>query len=796
MYRVGIVINENEVSHSKYADTFGALKLSIDKCNQNGNKGNSYHFIVFDKFNIHDLFNSSEINIKTLDGIFVATNAMSFNQKIHNVFCENKQSVERFLNRNKGIFISSQKKLSNKSLSNKNYSSIGFLPEKFDYYTFYRPEKYSSEGYIRISEQNKILMYPYKITSEIIKNHCENNQFIVHKYRSLIIPKHHNAYATLLCDDISVPISHKELGYINSDRKVLLSSRFNMRIVISTMAVDWANHEELLCNILTFITEDRPRTFFVRKKHSQPKNTIIDSYILRANIANIPYRVISENEINICTKTSGNAFIFSPNWLSEEIETIYSSLIIKQTEYFSLHHICEINNASNKNYKLTKYRNFSSIDLMKDAVVQNLLSCFLSNSWNRSVWTYSYILRIIEFFEFDIHVIVKKVFQELSLHFTKKDHTTGKVALIGNYDNVFNATCKLLEILNYFKINYFKTISDDSPYDIENVINLAETWMFMKIESESVFDQDICYVLLYLFKSNKYDVLDRDKKFKLTQLFSQLLTRIIEELMSMRIESRSSIDLCRVYQTLCMSTKHNIFPKEKTNTYLNKIETILNERQDVYGNWKNISETAEIAVMLLETYNIRSNIDLSMEIANTLITKGIRNLYSQYNQQTSMWSNDINSTAKAMYAIGIYDNIFNYAINDFFSELKNHQNMKVELTEDTNIYKVGEFYQTIDTLEQKNEELNKKIITDENSISSLKKKLSNTKYISFALFAVIISLLFIVILIIAILYINHNEIFLMIVGDWKSHFIEGFIGFAISAILTALIIKFKKILNE
>ncbi len=69
MYRIGIIVNENEVAHSKYADTLKTFSDAVDSCNQNGKKGNSYYFIAFDKFNIQSLFDEGANNIKSFDGM-------------------------------------------------------------------------------------------------------------------------------------------------------------------------------------------------------------------------------------------------------------------------------------------------------------------------------------------------------------------------------------------------------------------------------------------------------------------------------------------------------------------------------------------------------------------------------------------------------------------------------------------------------------------------------------------------------------------------------------------------------
>lgn len=796
MYRVAIIINENEVSHSKYADTLSTLNSALDECNENGKKGNSYHFTILDKFNIHTLFETGENNIKTFDGIFIATNAMSINERIYNVFCENKQSVEEFINDNKGVFISSQKKLSNGSLSKAEYKSTGFLPEIFDYYLFDRPEKYSSDGVVSISTRNKILLYPYKINNEIIKTHCENNQFIVHTYRSLIIPKHSNSYDTLLCDNTSAPISHTKLGYINSERKVLLSCRYNKRIVISTMALDWANHREILCNILTFITQDIPRTIFVKKESERNISTIIDSYIIRANIANLPYRVISENEIDDYTKISGNTLIFSPNWTTEEIEKIYAELLIKQNIYFSIYHICRTYNSSSNSHKLSKYCNFSSIDTMKDVVIQNLLSNYLTTSWNKSVWTYSYILKLIEFFDFDIQFVAKRIYQELTNHFTKKDEETDKLELTGSYDNVFNATCKMLEILNYFQDKYEYVICEDSPYKIGSVIKSADSWILAKIEVGAVFDQDICYCLLYFLKNNRYDSLNNETKAQLMQLLTQLLVTVTEEILSLRIKNRSSVDLCRIYQTLCFLTIYKTFKLEKTATYLEEMESILKERQDIYGNWKNITETAEITAMLLEVYELRSKINISMDTINILIPKGIEMLHSQFNSKANMWSNDLSATAKAMYAIGLYDKNFNFAINDFFWDLKNNQETRIDVIDETKIDRIGNFYKTIDGLEKERDLLSKQIIADEKSILVEKNKSSKARTLSLFLLAALLISLAMFTLLYWILLASYPDTLRAILKDWSTHLIAGFFGFLITVIGMFIYSIFSKKINQ
>lgn len=96
MYKVGIVVNENEVAHSKFADTLKTISDAVDSCNQNGKRGNSYFFTAFDKFNIQSLFEDGPNSIKTFDGIIIATNAMD-TERIFNTFLHHKKKLKNLL---------------------------------------------------------------------------------------------------------------------------------------------------------------------------------------------------------------------------------------------------------------------------------------------------------------------------------------------------------------------------------------------------------------------------------------------------------------------------------------------------------------------------------------------------------------------------------------------------------------------------------------------------------------------------------------------------------------------------
>ncbi|MEK6289275.1 MAG: hypothetical protein AABO57_26485 [Acidobacteriota bacterium] len=61
------------------------------------------------------------------------------------------------------------------------------------------------------------------------------------------------------------------------------------RLVVTSMALDWAGHEELLENILVYITEGTSQIAVLRRRGSN-SDKAIDAYVVRARVAKTPVR--------------------------------------------------------------------------------------------------------------------------------------------------------------------------------------------------------------------------------------------------------------------------------------------------------------------------------------------------------------------------------------------------------------------------------------------------------------------------------------------------------------------------
>jgi hypothetical protein len=345
----------------------------------------------------------------------------------------------------------------------------------------------------------------------------------------------------------------------------------------------------------------------------------------------------------------------------------------------------------------------------------------------------------------------------------------------------------MLEILCYFRDEYSEEIRHSLLFRIEEVIGQADNMILSRIEKDAVYGQDICYAWIYMIRCDKYESLSEIVKKKLKEMLDRLLATISEEILSMRIDGRSSVDLCRLHLTLCTLAKYGIIPPPRVVTYVKQIESVLSERQDTYGNWRNVSETAEISAMLLDSHEDRMAIPVSMESMDNMISKGIESLDSQFNPASNLWGEDIAATAKAMYAMTKYDMIFDFTINDFFAKWRSSPNFIMSLSDEVNYDKIGDFYNKIQGLERDNTTLQREC----GLIRAGQRRLGRRLGIIGLALTITVAILFVTGYTTIELYINHKTIFDTITGNrWQL-----VIGAIISSLLSAIFVAAARIIR-
>jgi len=627
MYRVAIIQNESETIRSGYANVIGKLSQIPLLA--------SYSMELFNVVNIDRLFKSGDNNIQHYDSIVITTNATS-DKYILDKLRSHKDDIEAFLLRGKGIFIASQKKLSTSCINDSgDKGRTTFLPDIYDFFTIQRPkeEKDSGEGNISFNSTTSVLLnYPNKVSCEETICHCKNNEFKRHFYRSYIVPLTKGVYESVLIDD----------SYENVPNRCLLATNLvpqnGERIVISTIALDWEFHVNLLTNIIVYITEGQPKVAFVGLPHNKVND--YDYLLSSAKLSKIAYKAYdSIKTIDSTLLGIHNTYIFSPNYTKPEIEefitTVNSRVGYNIKQYIRIYYFEHIGNS----LALVQYSNFSSIDILIDNAILWLTSKFDGRMWNNSFWASYDILIMMNETGVSPEPYIVNILDDIKKHYTDN-----------NYDGVVGATCGLLEILLIWQEKYPHVLAGASIVhsDIQQTIN----WLLSKFPSQSNYDKQTIISTLHKYNSlilklglsvNIPD--ENDLKQQLDNTSINDFSKITE------------LDICRLIEW------HII---QNNTDGINNCLIQLKNRQNVGGKWVNIRRTATILVSLLS--NIKS---LSYnDILDDMIYNGILFLRSSYNWKFSNWDNDIQATAKALHAIGLYNSIYKYSTQDFFKTLE------------------------------------------------------------------------------------------------------------------------------
>ena len=477
MYRVAIIQNESEMLRSGYTNV--APKLNSIK------RLSRYSFELFSVVNISKLFLEGDSQLKHFDSLIITTNTTS-DKTVLTVLQENKDSITNFLASGKGIFIASQKKLSTSCFDhNKDLGKTMFLPELYEFFTVERPKAEKDSGIGNISgydkEEHILLHYPTKVTAETTTHYCENNEFKRHFYRSHIIPKSKGSYLPIFVDTSYEDVKSRNLLMVN------LVPQNGERIVISTIAIDWEFHENLLTNIITYVTEGLPKVAFI--DNASVTHGDFDFLLTSAKLSKIPHEIYNHtSEIRKELFGIHNTYIFSPDWNEKDVGEFLKSIellhdtSVKKRSYVRVYYFKKIENI----LTMTQYSNFSTIDLIIDSSVLWVNSKFTGGMWNSSFWvTYDILIMLYEI-GVDVRTYITPILKDIKKHYTEY-----------SYDGVTGATCGLIELMLLLDTRYHDELLKEG-YNAADFIGMLN-WIVDKYESQSTYDKQTVILTL-----NKY----------------------------------------------------------------------------------------------------------------------------------------------------------------------------------------------------------------------------------------------------------------------------------------------------
>lgn len=676
MYRIAVVQNGVEVQHSGYVDAIPMYKRFAPIGREKA------EFTRFSGVNIRDLFNSGEKYIMDFDALILGTNATS-DDDVYNVLLEeqSRKLLSTFIESGKGLLICSQKKYQSKPNDNANtafkidldaknedfmrilddtgkgelYYSISevhssyvskqrisnILPSHYEYIVDERPSGESSrDGHLSLVEEDRttlnqrcIFSLPHKITEETLKRHCNTNSFQQHYYRDIIIPVYNSAYQSVIVDTSG-----------DYERNLLMVAvpQKRERIVISTMALDWAGHEELLENIINYLTRGIPHTAFVHKNdysNSEMKILTLDAEL--SKVGNMEYCSIEDYLVNVSWHS---LVVFSPDFSESEVSGVWQS--IKQKNKFTkVYHYRMVADE----LVLVKYSNNTYIEQQKMDVLAWLNSKRGKRLWDNSFWkTYDVARLLYTIKDTQCPSVVEQIIEAI---IGKDDKNKEHYKENGSYDGVLAPTCGVMEILHWanYKEHYDRTRS----------------YLLQKYrEEDSAHNKMFIIRSFYRTQDPAITMLIGAFSFDSTTSFPDMI----------------DLDVCLYAEIAIILYKYS-----KNNSTLNKqmIVNALNEllsRQMQNGKWDSLSNTATILIFLLQHLKDLQQI-LKDSAGRELLSKvkekvdrGIAAIKTAYSPKQFNWENNIVTTANALLSLYLYDESSGYKSKDFLKHFVDESN--------------------------------------------------------------------------------------------------------------------------
>lgn len=655
MFRVAVILNESELLRSGYANVTPKFRKLP--------KMSGYVFESFTVVNIASLFQEGISSLDQFDSLILTTNATS-DVAVLDILRTNRKAIDSFLDKGKGLFIASQKKLSasHRKLSSDTAPSreanlaTEFLPEYYEYCTRARPKAEKDSGVGRISildglESHPIMGFPKTVSASQVEERCEKNEFRKHYYRSHLEAVCKEAYQPILVDS----------SYPDPACRVLLmvskSPRRQERVVVSSIALDWEFHESLLSNILIYVTEGLPRLAFI--KHSNIQDGDYDFLLTSAKLSKIPHIIYPRVQaIPSSMQDIHNTYIFSQGWTQEEIIASLHALHPEATHDQKLktpyRRIYFFQNFDNF-LTLTQHSTFSTVDLIVERSSAWLSSQFSGGMWGRSFWITYDVLQMMLANEIGVGSFMGGVLHDIKGHYFD-----------GSYDGVMGATCGLLDLIVQLQHSQ-PAICENEGFGRSSVMEVVR-WITNNFEAQSMDDRWTAYLSLTNlgvdFKHVDLSIEGRRKQIKhdMRQSIEGYLSRA-----DLNSEHVTEMDLCKFLSLGLMCKTTNA-------SQITELLKILRKRQGVAGEWRNIGRTAHVVVFLLKNWEAITN---SLPDATHLsgfedmIYNGVLFLRSKYHWHGGNWRSDLQATANASHAMALYNRRYKHSTQEFVETLEN-----------------------------------------------------------------------------------------------------------------------------
>ncbi len=668
-FRIAVILNESGLLRNNYSNIIPNLDTLMNSENDARSKiRKKYLFTGFTRSNLSDLFNTENDNyINNFDALFISTNATNDNE-VKSKLTANSEVLAEFLNSGRGLFIGSQKKLSDKS------DTVSFLPDTISYSYVKRPEIKSSEGEISIINEASPIVTG--CDGDAITSKCHNNKFKDHVYRSWLQLNYSELFEPILVDK-------------TDNSRILLVRAKNQKIVYTTISADYEEQNELLHNIIIYITEGISSIgFFGNINNMHFEASKFSDLFLSAKINKMTFDIYSSLDITPDV-LSKKIYVISPEFDFEEVKEFWRGLLSKSND---LKKILYIHDSAKCDNAITEYRNYSDTDLRLQQVIQWVEKALdkktrdkeeksrreeeekrkrvsLSDAdtageqgskkasrtavrWGADFWTtydtmtffYELSQTYGEQYADIIASYAPSVLDSWESHYRLPDKNNSAGSdndEVGSYDGMLNCSCAMLEMFYLFHLDELKTISKfkDRPfqkYCTESTLRYIKQCLNKVAGTSYLLDMESSIISFYNLKRFAGDnpivrtlfEPENDGTSYIQKLLKNVIKdRILEKFKGIIFKPANSGQVSKYYahqtdtQELCkdieiiglaLSDKDNIFESEEQ---LEAIKCCLFHHivqlksMQVNGCWINLNRTAAIFKSLVRTKYLYNDIE-------------------------------------------------------------------------------------------------------------------------------------------------------------------------------------------
>lgn len=441
-YRVGLVQNESELLRYSHADIFDLIS--------------SYGYFVeqYTAENINNLYN----NYKTYDALIFATNAL-----LSRVTLEFFQKKDEVLNhfieeKNKGVLFLFQMKFCE-------LSDCGIKPLKEHFNLSFKKSVQGPESGRHLLAKNHgtldfLLNSPNSINIDEIEYQCYNNKNTDGLYWGYI-SEHSESLIPLVCDQ-------------SEEKKVLFLTTENPhrgRVTFSMLVLDWQQHLDFLENTVRHVVEGPPNMAIIMSSNLPSLEL---TYLMS---------VLSSHKIRFQTYKKENAsldtvplnlhvsFVFDPLFSPSDVHKA-----LQQTQLHDTQTVLFFDRRTGvPGLIYSRYAQHSLSRAMSQKLQVVFNDYYETGSWCGSFWTTFDVLQCANLLHWPIAHYVESITQFV-----------GKKRLLdGSYDNVFGATCALLEIYHWLGLHKSKQFSETAE------------WIKKQLPDMDLFSRAVAYETFY-----------------------------------------------------------------------------------------------------------------------------------------------------------------------------------------------------------------------------------------------------------------------------------------------------------